>query len=107
MSNAQAHTCHAWGCKAPCPPRWLMCGPCWSFVPHDVQAEVYRTVKLRGPRVDASWAPWWQAQADACKAVAVASGRSLDMIEVKYAHEVAFVRKLLNMGVKPEGRVDG
>jgi len=42
------HHCHALGCKSDCPPRWLMCRPCWSRVPPDVQAEVYRTVRLRG-----------------------------------------------------------
>ena len=64
------HHCHALGCKADCPPRWLMCRPCWAKVPPDVQAEVYRTVKLRGSHVDASWAPWWRAQARAIAHVA-------------------------------------
>lgn len=68
------HTCHAPGCKAPCPLQHLMCGPCWALVTPEHQAEVYRTVKLRGPRVDASWAPWWRAQRRACVDVALARG---------------------------------
>lgn len=64
------HTCHALGCKRACPPRMLMCGPCWALVPRDLQVEVCRTVKLRGPLIDASWAPWWRAQAKAIAHVA-------------------------------------
>jgi hypothetical protein len=64
------HHCHALGCRRACPPRWLMCRQCWAQVPADVQAEVYRTVSLRGPSVDASWAPWWRAQAKAIAHVA-------------------------------------
>jgi hypothetical protein len=65
------HRCHALGCKETCPPRWLMCACCWAKVPADLQAEVYRTVKLRGSRIDASWAPWWCAQAKAIAHVAM------------------------------------
>lgn len=64
------HHCHALGCRNPCPPRHLMCGPCWAKVPADLAREVYRTVALRGPSVDASWAPWWRAQARAIAHVA-------------------------------------
>ena len=42
-------------------------------MPVDLQDEVYRTVKLRGPDVDASWAPWWRAQAKAIAHVAFLS----------------------------------
>lgn len=65
-----SHHCHALGCKAPCPPQHLMCAPDWALVPPDVQAEVYRTVRLRGPSCDATWAPWWRAQARAIAHVA-------------------------------------
>ncbi len=65
-----AHHCHALGCKRACPPRWLMCRQCWALVPPDLQAEVYRTVRLRGRVIDASWAPWWRAQARAIAHVA-------------------------------------
>jgi hypothetical protein len=47
-----------------------MCRSCWSKVPADIQAEVYRTVKMRGSHVDATWAPWWRAQARAIAHVA-------------------------------------
>ena len=59
------HTCHLKGCKAACPPRHLFCAPHWARVPPSTQREVYRTVKLRGPSVDASWAPWWRAVTEA------------------------------------------
>lgn len=66
-----AHHCHALGCTRPCPPAWLMCKPHWSKVPGPLQAEVYRTVKLRdGRHVNATWAPWWRAQARAIAHVA-------------------------------------
>jgi hypothetical protein len=64
------HCCHALGCSRSCPPRWLMCRPCWSKVPADLQREVYRTVALRGPSCDATWAPWWRASAKAIAHVA-------------------------------------
>lgn len=47
-----------------------MCRTCWARVPPALQAEVYRTVKLRGPDVDGTWAPWWRAQAKAIAHVA-------------------------------------
>lgn len=55
------HTCHLKNCNAVCPPRHLFCAPHWAMVPPATQREVYRTVRLRGLRVDASWAPWWRA----------------------------------------------
>lgn len=66
-----AHKCHVRSCKAPCPPRWLTCRRCWQDVPKDLADEVYRTVKLRNMRdgPDATWAPWWRAQARAIDAV--------------------------------------
>jgi len=65
------HHCHALGCKRACPPAWLMCKPCWSQVPRAIQAEVYRTVKLRDMgAIDHTWAPWWRAQAKAIAHVA-------------------------------------
>lgn len=56
--------------KNPVPHPWLMCKPHWRQVPADLQAEVYRTVKLRGSAIDDSWAPWWRAQARAIAHVA-------------------------------------
>lgn len=40
-----------------------------------MQREIYRTVKLRGPNADASWAPWWRAQARAIHHVGMESDR--------------------------------
>ncbi len=60
------HTCHVPGCKAPCPPKHLFCGPHWAMVTTETQREVYRTVKLRAKgSVNKTWAAWWRAQATA------------------------------------------
>lgn len=69
MTKRLAHTCHIPGCETPCPPRHLFCGTHWAMVPRDLQDEVYATVKKRGRYIDASWAPWWRAQAKATAAV--------------------------------------
>lgn len=65
-----SHHCHALGCRKACPPMHLMCRECWAKVPSDLADEVYRTVALRGPRADETWAPWWRAQARAIAHVA-------------------------------------
>ena len=93
------HTCHAPGCDAPCPPRHLMCGACWALVPRDVQAEVYRTVRLRGSRVDATWAPWWRAQSGARAAVALHRGADPERVEAVWAKDLAFADRLEAMEV--------
>lgn len=59
------HTCHVPSCKKACPPAHLMCRKCWSMVEPDTQREVYATVRQRNRSCDASWAPWWRAQATA------------------------------------------
>jgi len=59
------HTCHVPGCGAACPPRHLTCASCWRIVPKKLQAEVYRTIRLRGKVLDETWAAWWRAQAQA------------------------------------------
>lgn len=65
----RAHTCHLPGCLSACPPRHLFCASHWAMVPRSIQTRVYATVKKRGKHVDASWAPWWRAQAEATAAV--------------------------------------
>ena len=83
------HHCHALGCKAQCPPRWLMCKPHWSRVPPDLQAEVYRTVKLRDPRsIDETWAPWWRAQARAIAHVAFLEHPDVEKRDAYLAREM-------------------
>ena len=47
-----------------------MCRECWYEVPHELRQEVNRTVGLRAPSVDETWAPWWRAQAKAIAHVA-------------------------------------
>ena len=71
-----------------------MCRPCWSQVPPDVQAEVYRTVGLRGPSVDASWAPWWRAQAKAIAHVAMLKAPNEAKRDAYLAREMAFADTL-------------
>lgn len=96
------HTCHAWGCDAPCPQRMLMCRRCWSFVPADVQREVYRTVRLRGPAVDHTWAPWWRAQSDACRIAAEKLGvLPAERIAKLAAKDVAFADQIEARAAKP------
>jgi hypothetical protein len=64
------HHCHAMGCRTACPPRHLVCGKHWAMVPADLQKLVYRCAAQRdGSAIDASWAPWWRAQARAIHAV--------------------------------------
>lgn len=87
------HHCHAMGCKAPCPPRMLMCREHWSRVPADLQREVYRTVGLRGRAVDATWAPWWRAAHRAIAAVARYEDR-YGAADVLLARELAFADRL-------------
>lgn len=47
-----------------------MCATCWAQVPPAIQREVYATVGLRAKVCDATWAPWWRAQARAVAHVA-------------------------------------
>ena len=70
------HTCHALLCKNPCPPRMLCCRGCWALVSPETQAEVYRTVRLRGPDCDHTWAAWWRASHQAIHEIAVAKGQA-------------------------------
>jgi len=88
------HHCHALGCKASCPPRWLMCRACWAKVPADLQAEVYRTVGLRGPDADATWAPWWRAQAKAIAHVAFLVDPRPEKRDAYLARELGFADTL-------------
>lgn len=46
-----------------------MCASHWARVPPDLQLEVMTTVNQRGRYIDASWAPWWRAQAHAIASV--------------------------------------
>lgn len=88
------HTCHALGCTKPCPPQHLMCRVCWSKVPPDMQASVNTTVRQRGSRVDASWAPWWRAQAYAIAHVAFLTEANVEKRDAYLARELDFADKL-------------
>jgi hypothetical protein len=73
----------------------LMCCACWSKVPSAIQADVYRTVKLRGPSCDKTWAPWWRAQARAIDAVMRHDYPGHDAAQDAYLRrELAFADKL-------------
>ena len=94
LASEVTHHCHALGCKRSCPPRWLMCRECWALVPAPMQAEVYRTVKLRGPDVDATWAPWWRAQAEVIAHVAFLSHPNVEKRDAYLAREMGFADQL-------------
>lgn len=98
MSEKLTHHCHALGCKRACPPRWLMCKPHWSQVPRDLQVEVYRTVKLRGKGIDATWAPWWRAQALAIAHVAFLEEPNEEQRDLYIAREMKTADRLDRMG---------
>lgn len=89
-----SHHCHALGCKRACPPRWLMCRECWGLVPPVMAADVYRTVKLRGPVVDRTWAPWWRAQARAIAHVAFLKEPNEEKRNAYLAHAMSFAERL-------------
>ncbi len=89
-----AHQCHAYRCGKPCPPRHLMCAPCWATVSPATQREVYRTVKLRGKGVDATWAPWWRAQSQAIKEAADAAGYDVSLLMERDRRMVARLEEM-------------
>jgi hypothetical protein len=72
----------------------LMCGPCWARVPSELQREVYRTVRLRGKYIDATWAPWWRAQARAIAHVAYMVEPDQAKRDAYLAHALEFADKL-------------
>lgn len=72
----------------------LMCRPCWALVPVDLAREVYRTVRMRGRRIDASWAPWWRAQARAIAHVAFFREPDIERRDRYLAHAMQFADKL-------------
>lgn len=37
-----AHTCHAYNCKRPVPPKLMMCGKHWAIVPAELKAKVWK-----------------------------------------------------------------
>lgn len=62
-------TCKAIGCREAIGSQFLMCRGHWSKVPKELQDEVYRTFRARNSVMDATWAPWWRAQARAVAAI--------------------------------------
>lgn len=75
-----------------------MCKPHWSRVPTLLQAEVYRTVKLRGKNADRTWAPWWRAQARAIAHVAYLDEPNEARRDAYLARELAFADTLETRG---------
>ena len=88
------HHCHALACDKPCPPRHLMCGECWRKVPREIQREVYATVGKRNKDVDATWAPWWRAQAKAIAHVAFLIDPRPEKRDAYLAREMAIADRL-------------
>lgn len=89
-----AHRCHLPGCENACPPRWLMCYPHWKLVPKPLADEVYRTVRMRGKSCDATWAPWWRAQAEAIASVGRQVYPSDESVDRWLARELNIAAKL-------------
>ncbi len=78
-----------------------MCRTCWLLVPPDIQVEVYRTVRLRGPNADRTWAAWWRAQARAIAHVAFLADPNEVKRDQYLARELAFADTLETKGVNP------
>ncbi len=66
----------------------LTCAPHWRLVPAELQREVYATVGKRGKLIDASWAPWWRAQAKAIHAIMQAEGRDAEKLAKWFEREM-------------------
>lgn len=71
----------------------LVCLDHWRMVSSDSRDEVYRTVKLRGPNIDETWAPWWRASHKAIAEIAKREGREMD-VEKWLAKQLAFADEL-------------
>jgi hypothetical protein len=82
------HQCHVPGCKVVTQPKLLTCPAHWKLVPPELQREVYATVGKRGKLIDATWAPWWRAQARAIHAIMQAEKRDPVGLEKWLAHEL-------------------
>lgn len=90
------HTCHLPPCKKVCLSRHLFCREHWAMVPTELQKAVYDTVGKRGKCVDASWVPWWRAQAAATVFVLRITHPSYkDRIDKLEKREADFADKLL------------
>lgn len=71
-----------------------MCSTHWARVPREMQVEVYRTVRLRDKTVNATWAPWWRAQAEAIAHVAFLESPDVDKRDKFLARERRFATSL-------------
>lgn len=90
-------TCRVPGCRETLKnSHWPTCKACWRRCPSDLLAEVKRAVKLRGEgEPDASWAPWWRAQAEACAAIARVNPPIVNFdIDLWLQHELDFAEEL-------------
>lgn len=83
------HTCHARGCNRACPPRLLMCPPCWSTVPPALSPLIYEAMR-RGKAARNHPNGAWMLAADACiTAAAWAVGRPVPPMWLARAMEYA------------------
>lgn len=87
------HVCHLPGCSTACPPAHLFCIKHWGMVPAELKREVIRTAGQRGAKRDASWAPWWRAQAQAVAAVQLQVDPHAE-ISAKLDHAMRFAARL-------------
>ena len=89
-----SHHCHVPGCATATPPRLLTCPSHWAHVDPATQREVYRTVRLRGKTVDASWAPWWRASHRAIAQCLAADGWTPERVATWLDREMRFADTL-------------
>lgn len=89
-----SHRCHLPGCGVATHRSMLMCEHHWRLVNPKTQREVYRTVRLRGPLVDASWAAWWRAAHRAIYQVMVCEGCEREKCDRWLKRQTDFADKL-------------
>ena len=65
---AAMHKCAADGCTKRVGDRFLMCGPCWRYVPPEIQRRVYDAY-VSGQTVATASDAWWAATKEAVAAV--------------------------------------
>lgn len=69
ISAVATHRCAAIGCYKTVDAKYFMCMEHWKMVPKALQDEVLEAHRKRGPKLDASWAPWVRAKGRASAAI--------------------------------------
>lgn len=90
------HTCHARGCTAPVPPKFLMCRKHWRMVPPALQRAVNNAYRLGQEITKEPTAEWMRAAEAAIDFVAAKEALSPDATmfgarDTRVGHELAAV----------------